>query len=165
MILVKQIIKKTWISSLVEIDIPNRPRPIQWNRSQSPKFWFLRFLTPPPTPRGAGVGGGSKNLKNQNFRTSRLIPLNRAWLGVKFINFWQELWFLQGLGRFLTCLDRFRHDWKGLDMIRKLILTCLSNLSFLPGGFAPRTPQQKFDVLFFFFSKNGFLSHWNGYVS
>ena len=60
------------------------------------------------------------------------------------------------LGRFLSCLDRFRHDWKGLDMIRKLILTCLSNLSFLPGGFAPRTPQKNLRYFFFIFQKMGF---------
>ena len=58
----------------------------------------------------------------------------------------------EGLGWFLTCLERFRHVLEAyIDLLKQ---------PFQPaGGLCPPDPPKKFEVLFFYFSKNGFLDH------
>ena len=65
-----------------------------------------------------------------------------------FSNFGFKIWFW----RVLTCLGRFRHAWKGLDMSYKLILTSFMNL-FGSRGALPRDPPTFFWTPFFFKSK------------
>ena len=57
-----------------------------------------------------------------------------------------------------TSLEGFRHDLEAyIDLLKQ---------PFFPAGeLCPPDPPKKIEVLFFDFSKNGFLSHWNGYDS